>query len=300
MKTWIALLTAIWMMVLNPFAQVLPTFGEYDEGSQTNSVDFVADGTNLDFEQFKSDLSLGYSAGRSGVFQFEILSGSSGPYNLGLLGNRQLLVTGPDDPPNYLGGTGNDQIVRPISKSASGVSLSPQITFIMRSVDAREHPWATWNPVDEHVTKVGISVLSTSWTNGLVVATAQLSGGDELRAVREINEPPGAGDTFFGFQAPAGQFILSLQITNTSGNWIYLDDFAFVIEPFAFLRLLRANGQVRLTWPTNYAQFELRTSSAMLPADWLSVTNPIIVNGDRVETVLEPPQQDAFYQLFKR
>jgi hypothetical protein len=57
---------------------------------------------------------------------------------------------------------------------------------------------------------------------------------DELRAVREINEAPAAGDTFFGFQAPAGQFILRLTITNTSGNWIYLDDFAFVIEPFVF------------------------------------------------------------------
>ena len=50
----------------------------------------------------------------------------------------------------------------------------------------------------------------------------------------EFNEEPAAGDTFFGFQAPAGQFILSLTITNTSGNWIYLDDFAFVIEPFVF------------------------------------------------------------------
>lgn len=89
--------------------------------------------------------------------------------------------------------------------------------------------------------------VNTPWRDGggLVFdldVTATFSGGgtttlttDEAEAFLVINPTAGNGtyDTWFGFQAPAGETITSVLLTeaDASGNWSGADDMAFVLEP---------------------------------------------------------------------
>src|SRR5258705_13369165 len=61
-------------------AQVFVTVGMYDEPTQTNSVDFVAQGSTLSFNQFKSDVAAAFNRDFGGVNQCYSIGGNAGPY----------------------------------------------------------------------------------------------------------------------------------------------------------------------------------------------------------------------------
>ena len=100
------------------------------------------------------------------------------------------------------------------------VNLTPQLTLSF-----------TGAAENELVTAFGVTVPSSSLQILNVTATAQFSDGSSSTAMRAITETMGAGDTFFGFRAPAGQSIVALTLSNSAGNAIPLDDIAFLTSP---------------------------------------------------------------------
>ena len=77
------------------------------------------------------------------------------------------------------------------------------------------------------------------------IATATFSGGGTVTATAEmaIGSPSYTKDTFFGFVAPSGQSIVSVNFD--LGNYTFLDDVAFITSAF--------NPEPKLAWSPNPA-----------------------------------------------
>ena len=211
-------------------AAVVPTVGVYDSQSpQTNSVDFIATtggtptattGAADDLNGFKSAVATAYSNNFGGVYQFETPLGSdtvaggiqaqygvsaSKTLNIDTLYRAAAFGTSTE-----ISG-GAEGIFR------SGTSDSGSGTFVFDSI--------TGGATNEEVVSFGLTFLGRD-AAGTVTGVATLSGGGTITKSAAI----GSGstqDTFFGFDAPGGQFLTQVAFTGT-GRAKTFDDLGFV------------------------------------------------------------------------
>jgi Protein of unknown function (DUF1592)/Protein of unknown function (DUF1588)/Protein of unknown function (DUF1585)/Protein of unknown function (DUF1595)/Planctomycete cytochrome C/Protein of unknown function (DUF1587) len=84
----------------------------------------------------------------------------------------------------------------------------------------------------EAVTDLALCVLSRDKEKGPVIITAQFSGGSTHSLEHDIVPGSGAGNTFYAFRAPEGEFITGFQVDGSqfSGNHVLLDDLGFITD----------------------------------------------------------------------
>ena len=100
----------------------------------------------------------------------------------------------------------------------------------------------------EGVAEAGVCVLSRKGESGPVTITAHFTGGGAAKLTRAMPAGEGAGNTFFGFRAPAGQHIAELALDGSqfSGNYVLFDDLGFLTTSVAFAQ---ATPDVRMKIP---------------------------------------------------
>ncbi len=271
-------------------AQVLATVGAYDEPTQANAVDFVAAGSALNFNQFKSDVATAFTNNFGGVSQCELIGSGSGPYIFSYGTDQTKLLRLIGDANNDIGITASSSsFAQSISLSGLWVNLSPEMSFVFNDTSS--------GVTNEPVINFGLTVLSTSFfSTGDVTATARFSGGGQASASRSISESSGLGDTFFGFAAPPGQSILSVSFTNNTAGVIEFDDVAFITAVFPTMNLQLIGGtSARIAWPINATSYLLESTTNFPTSTWTSVTNvPAIIGNQFVVTVPSTGGQKFF------
>jgi len=84
----------------------------------------------------------------------------------------------------------------------------------------------------EAVTDLALCVLSRDKEKGPVIITARFSGGTTHSLEHDMVPGSGAGNTFYAFRAPEGEFITGFQVDGSqfSGNHVLLDDLGFITD----------------------------------------------------------------------
>src|SRR5258706_3805285 len=210
-------------LAVNPNAR--PTAGVYDEQTiQANKVDFTATNSSFSVDRFAARLRDGYLNNTGGVIDganfTELYSfGTSSSRVFDILWNDSLLFT-------------------PTATTATPISGLTAFGTGSRDVTIDIQPILEGGAVGEKTVEVGLTTLSQNNSNfGAVTVKALLDNGQFVSANRNITEPIGQGDTFFGLRAPAGRYITGINITHNhpTSTRIYFDDVAFrtaVIAPF--------------------------------------------------------------------
>ncbi|HEV8292225.1 MAG TPA: PEP-CTERM sorting domain-containing protein [Tepidisphaeraceae bacterium] len=210
-------------LAVNPNAK--PTAGVYDEQTiQANRVDLTATDSSFSAARFAARVRDGYLNDTGGVidgaFFAELYSfGTSNSKVFDIIWNNNLLFTP------------SATTVSPISGLSAFGTGDKNVTIDIQ-------PIAEGGAVGEKTVEMGLTALSQNSANfGLVTVKAILDNGQQVSANRNISEPLGQGDTFFGFRAPPGRYIKQLNITHNhpTSTRMYFDDVAFrtaVVAPF--------------------------------------------------------------------
>ncbi len=251
------------LIFAGPIPNSWSTSGTYDEQvSQTNSVDFTASGSSLSAERFKARVEEAYMHNAGGVIDATVL----GAYAAFGVNETKVLYFSPSD----LGIGSPSPTAIPISGTGSFaiIDLSRSGHFGFNGITYGADP-------GEQVVEVGLTALScASTTYPNVTIAAVLDNGNQLTAQRAINEAAGAGDTFFGFTAPAGRYINTINVNFSTTNSIvalWIDDIGFRTAPIAQQRLQKiatVDGAAVSTNGVSYAITDGGTSifTQMYPA----------------------------------
>ena len=194
------------------------TGGVYDENVvQPNTVDFVAAGSSLTNTQFAANMVQAYNADLGGV-----LDGSSQPA-YARYGVHDFKAV-----PFNSGAV----IVWPGGNSTPISGDGAYSTYGGKSVSFSFGYWIDNGLPGEHVVECGVTALSQNGIDfGTVSATARLASGGTMTASRHINEAAGKGDTFYGFTAPAGDYLLGFTLqydgARVNGSELWFDDIGF-------------------------------------------------------------------------
>ena len=218
----------------------------YDATTNTNVVDQSAttDATTyeISLDTFKTKVADAYVNGMGGVFDFDNGSQASGVTsmvvdygNTGSGTTKSLTINNdiPDGDPGTKGapyyslpfdGSGRE----PISGQSMLGRTTSDIDFIFNLTDISS------SDLDEKVVAFGITVLSRTqpdYPAGTTASvTAYFSGGGSVFASDTITYQEATDDTFFGFEAPDGQYLTYVRI-NLAGPGdatTALDDLGFV------------------------------------------------------------------------
>src|SRR5258706_6609578 len=201
-------------LAVNPNAKA--TVGVYDEQTiQANKADFDATGNAFSEARFAARIRDGYLNNTGGVidgaFFTELYSfGASNSKVFDILWNDSLLFT-------------------PTATTVTPISGLTAFGTGSRDVTIDIQPLLEGGAVGEKTVEVGLTALSQNSSNfGAVTVKALLDNG-QVSASRNITEPIGQGDTFFGLRAPAGHYIKGIEITHNhpTATRIYFDDVAF-------------------------------------------------------------------------
>jgi len=220
--------------------------GTYDEQiSQPNAVDsdagsFSGSGTQLTVTgsgDFDDDVAAAFSQGLGGVIDFDSGSLTDGTtidvtY---AAGSKNLQVTRTDG--NYaLSVTAADGTNQQQGTAISGTEVLAGFGYTGYELSLAVGPITdvgSGATLDEKVVELGFTILSRD-RGGYptdVTATANYSGGGQgLIGPETIDQANGMDDTFFGFRAPSGQYITSVDLTSTTG-FLHMDDLAFITVP---------------------------------------------------------------------
>jgi len=217
--------------LLSVTAAAMATTNIYDENAiQPNAVDFVATGSSMTTSQFANDVMYAYRYNTGGVIDGSALGSY---YKFGWSGDKVLKIV-PADGTNWAIGSPTDPL--PISKTGAFASTADG-GYDFTSLDFADVESGDPN---ERVVQFGVTVLSTTNRDfGNVTVTGRLASGEITSASRAIREPAGAGDTFFGFAAPAGDYFTGFSIRYrgeaAASSPIFFDDVGFItaIVPFA-------------------------------------------------------------------
>lgn len=252
------------MMTAAPLAQAaFIAVGTYDENStQTNTVDTdaTADGnTNqVGSATFTTDVAAAFSNGTGGVADFDSgtltnpdendsstnmdITFDSGSKSLRLTRSDGGMYNGPGD---LTGGTGTTPIsgsdgilLAGSKKGATGDDITDFIFDIGDISGANAHP-------NEKIVSFALTLLSrdnSSFTYPIsITGLADLSGGGSVSVNTQMSQSDGSDDTFFGFTAPAGQWITRVEIEMPDGVFTQIDDLGFtttiIPEPASVLLL---------------------------------------------------------------
>ncbi|MEZ6134573.1 MAG: Ig-like domain-containing protein [Pirellulaceae bacterium] len=208
------------------------TVGIYDENViAANTVDFVAAGSTVTNTEFATDVANAYAQNRGGVIDGSVLSGR---YEFGAALSKSIpfAPTSPQTSTWGIGAPGSNRTISGTGAFAtvgvSGPASYSSTTFAFGAI-------SDGNP-NEHVVQIGITALSLNGRDyGVVTTTAHLSGGGALEASRQISEPNGQGDTFFGLSAPAGEYITGFTIgyagaVASPDFRLWFDDIGFITD----------------------------------------------------------------------
>jgi hypothetical protein len=271
--------------LISSFAQNVVSI--YDEqGEQTNTVDFEAEGSTLHLADVKASIGETYTNGFGGVWQCELLYGSKEivlGYDLEHWPTKRLVF----DALSYSIGIGpSDGLVTPISGSHSFVSIA-EGTMILRVSDIQS------GVPNERLTGFGLTILSSSdvyYQVGYITAEAEFSDGTTNTASRWIHEDVGLGDTFFGFKAPPGASITGLKFSNTNSHYIPFDDlviFTSVPEPrISSVRVTNDNAMIEFHG-FGGQQYVIEYSPTLNPGGWTPVPGGNISGADQNVTVVD-------------
>ncbi|MFO0941185.1 MAG: Ig-like domain-containing protein [Pirellulales bacterium] len=185
------------------------TVGVYDENFLApNTVDFVAPGSNITNTAFAAEIASAFATNNSGVIDGQWLAGRY-EYGVNQVKSIDFWPANPDTNNWGIGQPGSGRAISEVGAFATAGFAGPES---FRSTLFAFGP--ILNGVsNEHVIKIGVTVLSlTGRDYGNVKTTAFLSGGGLVTASRRVQEANTAGDTFYGFSAPAGQYITSFEI----------------------------------------------------------------------------------------
>lgn len=201
--------------------------GDYPGLSGSGPIEFEATtdtGIQLSHATFSSAVAAAFADNSGGVLDYEgenkstgtvsgIAFGRDGHYTLGI---NQLF--------NTTGSAGRTPTSG--NKMASFGSATPTITL----GPIRDSSGSVITDIG--VTKVGFAVLSRDDYAATFQATANFSDGGSSVASRLIGQSAGGQNTFFGFKAPDGETVSSIDIVMTTQGggdaYLALDDFGFV------------------------------------------------------------------------
>jgi hypothetical protein len=168
---------------------------------------------------------------------------------------------------------------------------------------------------DEVVTHFGGTLLGRDEADLAPVVTATFSGGGTVTAVATMSgTTPGiTQDTFFGFVAPPGQSIVSVDFNPTGGPYTNMDDVAFITSAFVVpspgaSRPHPGSGQadvpgdVVLSWTagTFAKTHDVYFGTAFADVNTASRTNPqgVLVRQDQEAVTYDPSGLLAFGQTY--
>ncbi len=221
----VASASASGLALAGPIPNSWSTSGDYDEQvTQINSVDFTASGSSLSEERFAARVEEAYLHNAGGVID----STTYGAY--ASYGVNETKVLDFNTGSLVLGNPGTK--ATPISGASSFAITDPTRSgqFGFNGVVYGADP-------GEKVVEAGLTALSYSGTTyPNVTISAVLDNGSLLTSQRAIHESAGAGDTFFGFTAPAGRYINSINVnfsTTNSVDRLWIDDIGFRTAPVA-------------------------------------------------------------------
>ncbi|MEM6779285.1 MAG: hypothetical protein AAF670_16650 [Planctomycetota bacterium] len=223
------LFTLLWISTVADAAIIVVQ--QYDGVQQTNSVD--VSGTSLSVGQFSNDVALAFDAGTGGVINFE--AGQGSVPNSRMIdaifdgGNKTLRIT--NSPRDWsVGFLGFGPTDGPISGGRVLFNGAPNqfpTPFENRIVfgDVVDNSGTV---IPEAVQAFGLTVLDSNFNNSgnTVEFTVSYSDGQTQFVSQTIPRAINTADTFFGFEAPAGQFISEIGFTAT--NNLATDDWAFI------------------------------------------------------------------------
>jgi hypothetical protein len=217
-----------------------PTVGTYG-ASTNNAIDYTASGSTVSLAEMRADVGAAFEANAGGVFQCEVLGGTSFKFALGSAQTKLLA---------FHRGAGTQEGISAPSPWALPVSGHTVWSNANNATAASLYTGAwildgltTGGAPGERIVEFGITVLSqnkspgpTPIDYGTMSVTVGFSDGSSATAQRWIHEAPGEGDTFYGFRAPAGlainTFTVSASAPNSGYNNIFFDDPAFVTSAY--------------------------------------------------------------------
>jgi VCBS repeat-containing protein len=266
----------------NPNA--IATVGVYDENViNTNKVDFEADGSTVSSAKFKDYIASQYQYDNAGVIDGSALGGY---YSYGT-DQSKILTVQTDDGTNWAIG------------SAYGISGTGAFASSVEGgygfTSFRLFPES-----GERVVAVGVTVLSVSNNHGVrdygnVTVTAHLSSGGTLSASRHIDEAKGAGDTFYGFEAPEGDAIAGFSLKydgpvyGTPDVSLWFDDIGFVTG-----KAITSTDHAPVA---TYDSYTMDADSTLMVAAPGVLSNDADDDGDPISAALVPGSGPSHGQL---
>ncbi|GAB4196969.1 MAG: hypothetical protein Kow00105_11090 [Phycisphaeraceae bacterium] len=211
-----------------PTFAAFSTTGIYDNTNNGNVVDVSATsdaGELISLSSFKALVDLAYQADAGGVIDFD--NGSLTDPNtidatLGISQTRNITLT--DATANTL------QVSSPASAISGNASLRKTLSTF--SFDKNDFKF-DFDP-DDGVVAVGATLMSQFTLGqpvGNVWAIVRYDDATSSQSVTDFIENSSSGDdTFWGFQAPEGKYIVRFELIISNDKWVQLDDLGVVLE----------------------------------------------------------------------
>ena len=221
-----------------------PAAGVYDEQTtQLNSVDFTAPGSTIDAHRFGARVREAYQRNFGGVIDGTVLGDW---YHYGAAHTKVFDVTWTDVGIGSPGGQAT--AISGTGAFGTGNRTTARVAF---------DPILSGGAPGEVPIEVGLTALSQGSNFGNVTVNAHLDNGTFLSATRVIGEAAGAGDTFYGFTAPAGRYFTRMSISHQSSTFtrVWFDDVGFrtgIVAPQRLQRTAAVDAAGRTTDGTNF------------------------------------------------
>jgi hypothetical protein len=257
----------IGLVAANPEAKAAFTaVRDYDENAvQSNTIEAEAAGNNVSLAQFKLNLEAAFDAGLGGLINY-------------------------DNDPTWLTDTRKENFDVTFASGAKTLNVDRNgannfvITMDVSATPVSGNFWQGWNGSGGNSTLVfsleglggaaapligwGITGVSRSADRAYTVTFTHDDASTFVISAETVAAPAGSDDTFFGYLAPAGRTIASVNILTTSSN-MALDEMAFILKapaPPLHAGDFDGDGDVDgadfVAWQTNFP----KSSSAVLAA----------------------------------
>jgi hypothetical protein len=215
------------LAIAHQSAFAVATVRTYDENViAKNTVDFTAAGSSMTVAQFTSTVATAYDQNQGGVIDGQVVTGQTSNATFGVSQSRTINF---NIPTNWAIGLA----------SSTAASISGDGNWYTSFSDATrprvqfDFPNAVTGTANERLVQMGVTVLS-SGTNvlGSVEGRVTFSGGGLQILTEQVPLGVGTHDTFFGYIAPAGQWITRLELSAYNNgqtiNTMGFDDLGFV------------------------------------------------------------------------
>lgn len=208
------------------------TVGVYDENVvNANAVDYVAFGSSFTASEFATDVAAAWQQNAGGVADS---NGLGFFYEFGASANKQLRLKVVENT-NY--GLGGGAAISGTSAFSTSFGSYDYSSFSFESISTLAN-----EPLDERVTRFGLTVLSDELNNfardyGTVTVTGRLASGGTVTASRVINARRNLGDTFYGLAAPTGDSFIGFSVgyagsPDATPQALRFDDIGFITSAF--------------------------------------------------------------------